>query len=376
MNNLLFITVLLSIGYLQASVVFKEHVISTSVDGADQIHSADINNDGNMKVAGTNDLDSNEIHYITTIDITSNNEDLYNDIKGCTDPLAVNFNPYASIYDTSCTFRLLGDLNDDGLIDVIDVIIIISLILEQIAGTEEQMSNADFNQDGNLNVIDVIKMVNYIVYGDVDNSFEWVFIGDGDFTYGSDDNIQNINYDYRIMKYNVTFGEFITWMNSIYEEYQCYVDGSDCWCWYQGDEVLSEGFRKFIIIDSDFIVDYNFGRIQWDGDQFYIDEEFINHPVVMLNYTAMKSFADYYNAVFPSLEEWEKAARGMTGNNFPFGDEISINNANYMNSGDPWETSAKNDFLEGLRSKGKPNSLSSWILLMISKLYSGRELIK
>ena len=78
MKNLLFITVLLSIGYLQASVVFKEHVISTSVDGADQIHSADINNDGNMKVAGTNDLDSNEIHYITTIDITSNNEDLYN----------------------------------------------------------------------------------------------------------------------------------------------------------------------------------------------------------------------------------------------------------------------------------------------------------
>ena len=38
----------------------------------------------------------------------------------------------------------------------------------------------------------------------------------------------------------------------------------------------------------------------------------------------MKSFADYYNAVFPSLEEWEKAARGMTGNNLPFGDDISI----------------------------------------------------
>lgn len=294
--------------------------------------------DGNLKVTGTVDSGFNEIHYITTIDINSIGEDLYNDIKGCTDPLASNFNPYASINDNSCTSRLLGDLNDDGLIDVIDVVIIISIILEQITGTEDQISDADFNQDGNVNVIDVIKMINFIVYGDVDNSFEWVFIGDGDFTYGSNDNIQNINYDYRIMKYNVTFGEFITWMNSIYEEYQCYIDGSTCWCWYQGDEVLSEGFRRFLTIDSSFGPDFNFGRIHWDGNQFYIDEEFINHPAIMLNYTAMKSFADYYNAVFPSLEEWEKAARGLTGNNYPFGDEISINNANYMNSGDPWES--------------------------------------
>ena len=78
-------------------------------------------------------LDSNEIHYITTIDITSISEDLYNDIKGCTYPLAVYFTPYASINDTSCTFRLLGDLNDDGLIDIRDVIIIISFSTTQLS---------------------------------------------------------------------------------------------------------------------------------------------------------------------------------------------------------------------------------------------------
>ncbi len=35
--------------------------------------------------------------------------------------------------------------------------------------------------------------------------------------------------------------------------------------------------------------------------------------------------------------EWEKAARGMGGYDYPWGDNLNGNRANYRNSGDPWD---------------------------------------
>ena len=61
--------------------------------------------------------------------------------------------------------RTLGDINDDGLVNVQDIVLIVSYILGALSNEE-----ADLNQDGLINVIDVIQLVNIVLYGGLDNN--------------------------------------------------------------------------------------------------------------------------------------------------------------------------------------------------------------
>jgi len=55
--------------------------------------------------------------------------------------------------------RTLGDINDDGVINVVDVILLVNLILNN----ENYNSDADLNNDQVLNVIDIVELVNIII---------------------------------------------------------------------------------------------------------------------------------------------------------------------------------------------------------------------
>ena len=54
--------------------------------------------------------------------------------------------------------QLLGDLNEDGVINIQDVILIVNLILNN-----QFDINGDINNDGNIDVIDVVQIVNIIL---------------------------------------------------------------------------------------------------------------------------------------------------------------------------------------------------------------------
>ena len=57
---------------------------------------------------------------------------------------------------------MLGDLNQDSIINVLDIIILVNIIL----GSEpdnSQLISGDLNSDGILNVIDIILLVNIIL---------------------------------------------------------------------------------------------------------------------------------------------------------------------------------------------------------------------
>ena len=54
--------------------------------------------------------------------------------------------------------QILGDLNNDSIVNVIDAIILVNLILNF-----EYQSNADYNNDGLLNVQDIILIINTII---------------------------------------------------------------------------------------------------------------------------------------------------------------------------------------------------------------------
>ena len=56
----------------------------------------------------------------------------------------------------------MGDLNFDGVINVIDVVTLVNAILGTTLSSEQQ-AVADLNGDGVLNVIDIVSIVNIIV---------------------------------------------------------------------------------------------------------------------------------------------------------------------------------------------------------------------
>ena len=56
-----------------------------------------------------------------------------------------------------------SDVNDDGLWNILDVVLTVNFVMGTISPNPEEFSNADYNNDGILNVLDIVQMVNYIV---------------------------------------------------------------------------------------------------------------------------------------------------------------------------------------------------------------------
>ncbi|SVE52476.1 uncharacterized protein METZ01_LOCUS505330, partial [marine metagenome] len=52
-----------------------------------------------------------------------------------------------------------GDVNGDGLLNILDIVIIANIIL----GTAENVPQADVNEDGQLNILDIVTLVNMIL---------------------------------------------------------------------------------------------------------------------------------------------------------------------------------------------------------------------
>ena len=60
---------------------------------------------------------------------------------------------------------VVGDINQDGLVNILDVVSIINYILGVYIPTDNQFNLSDVNQDGILNILDVITIVNIIIEG-------------------------------------------------------------------------------------------------------------------------------------------------------------------------------------------------------------------
>jgi len=56
---------------------------------------------------------------------------------------------------------MLGDVNDDGVVNVLDVVLLVNSILN--GDSANDYPQADLNEDGLLNVLDVVLLVNIIL---------------------------------------------------------------------------------------------------------------------------------------------------------------------------------------------------------------------
>ena len=56
--------------------------------------------------------------------------------------------------------NLLGDINADASVDILDVVMLVSSIL---SGDTSELDGADINNDGNINVLDIVALINIIL---------------------------------------------------------------------------------------------------------------------------------------------------------------------------------------------------------------------
>ena len=77
-------------------------------------------------------------------------------------------NPF--ILDESLIYRayfyeeeLEGDVNQDSLVNVVDIVLIVNFILGNSALNEIQLQIADINGDNTINIIDIVALMNIII---------------------------------------------------------------------------------------------------------------------------------------------------------------------------------------------------------------------
>ena len=180
-----------------------------------------------------------------------------------------------------------------------------------------------------------------IVEAEDNFGFTWNYIPSSRFNWSSDNQEENIDYDYWILKYKVTNLQFIEFLNAQPDASLQLMDEGIVGHYSPdiADTIFDEGdylFYQFIDSTSH----YNYGLIKWEVDKYVVDEAYNNHPVVNVTWFGANAFANYYNYELPDEYEWEKAARGDTGCDYPwggfYGDDISLY-SNYFDSGDSFD---------------------------------------
>ena len=94
-------------------------------------------------------------HDILSIIDSESNEVLSYTLEEGSEGMSESF----TVEGTGCA--LLGDVNEDGTVNVIDIVSIVNGILG--TDTEDLMLCGDYNEDGQLNVIDIVGIVNAIL---------------------------------------------------------------------------------------------------------------------------------------------------------------------------------------------------------------------
>lgn len=160
------------------------------------------------------------------------------------------------------------------------------------------------------------------------HNMSFVFVPKGEYTLGIKKKVKMLPYDYWIMKYEVTNKQYFEFLTSALNDSILYRDGDSIKFHYNGDKLRKEGNYVVKILDD---------RIYFHINQLMLDSTYWNHPVTEITWFGATAFCNYYGFSVPDKFEWEKAARGMTGWNYPWGDTLESIRANYHNSGDPFD---------------------------------------
>ena len=225
-------------------------------------------------------------------------------------------------YAFLCLFFLLvsvhaaignADLNADGKIDIQDL-----EIIAQHLGTDN--TEVDQNGDGEINILDLVLVAG--LFGEAPTKPEppegMVLIPGGTFQMGSEDEeaedwekpVHTVHLDaFYIDIYEVTNAQF-----------KAFVDANPQW---QKDNIKDR---------------FNYGSYLyfWTGNDYPAGKA--DHPVQTVTWYAAMAYAEWAGKRLPTEAEWEYAARGgIAGQKYPWGDTISVADANYSEYDENWE---------------------------------------
>ncbi len=227
--------------------------------------------------------------------------------------------------------------------------------------------------DAGLNIPEEFS-INYrfnVIADDLKNQiaddFEWCNVPAGNYTFGypTDDNnyssILSLDYDFQIMKYDVTNSQYCQFLQEALAVDSIYISGNDVMGYFTGDDRIPAGDQIFYSMGLSHT--YLYGRIIFNNGQFetdvpaaWVQGSFDNHPVNYLTWFGAWAFARFYGLTLPNEFEWEKSARGMTGDLYPYGSTLSSLRVNYFNSDDPWDNGTTP---VGYYNGNNPNTLDS-----------------
>lgn len=115
---------------------------------------------------------------------------------------------------------------------------------------------------------------------------------------------------YWIDQTEVTNGQFILFLNDL-GEYKEGCDGQDC------VETLDENSESHILRQ---------------GKDYVVEEGFYDHPAILVNWYGASAYCAWAGRALPTEAQWEKAARGVDGRNYSWGNtRPTCQLANYVN---------------------------------------------
>ena len=177
------------------------------------------------------------------------------------------------------------------------------------------------------------------------NPGEWVSVPAGEFISGLNGHHLDMDYDFEIMKTEVTNSEFAQYLNAAYSQEKIYVKNGNVMGHYKGDVFGGGGDvgrheKRVPAQDYEY---YNLNgvraRIQFSDGAFSVASGYENFPATYVSWTGAYAHADFYGWRLPLKYEWEKAARGTDGRSYPFGNfEPTPEYGNYHHSHDPFDS--------------------------------------
>lgn len=149
------------------------------------------------------------------------------------------------------------------------------------------------------------------VYLDTD----WSTVPGGAYHFGQSGTLWNdLDEDYDIMTFEVTNSQFVQFLNEAIRLGTITVPGSLPIGVYEGDEHWPAADRMAADVnDPD-------TRMVWNGIEFSVLAGHENKPVSEVSWFGAYFFARHFGLALPTEHEWEKAARGMSDDPYPWGD--------------------------------------------------------